>query len=1288
MLEKIGLPARPSLRGNNWVVDASHCQGCSSQFTFINRKHHCRRCGGIFCNSCTQHRMVLRGQGDSPVRICEPCKKLEEAARFELRHGHKSRTGRGSLKSTKPEDDILAEILGSDRKESSSSVQELNGNSSSSGRTVAGEEFVDHGEGEASSSLTDRLENKMESSSPEQLRQQALDEKKKYRVLKGEGKSEEALKAFKRGKELERKADALEISIRRSRRNALVSSNACEDQNVGSKESGRKMKLNQQSSNEKHDLNAELKELGWSEMDLHAEDKKSATMSLEGELSSLLSGVSQKTDKAKGVHSIDNTQVVAHKRKALMLKREGKLTEAKEELKKAKVLEKQLEEQELLAGAEDESDDELSALVRSLDDNKHEDISFQYKENLEFDLDNLLGAANTIISDINFEVTDEDMEDPEISAALETLGWTEDSNNAESTQPQPSSSTRDSIKSEIISLKREALNQKRAGNIAVAMEQLKKAKILERDLENFGSQEDKHVSGGGSTETTEVMIPKLPSKSKVAIQKELLAIKKKALSLRREGRLDEAEKELNKCKVLEHQLEQAAEASRGNGREVGVETKNPHLLSEDLNKNLLDVEVVEDVTDQEMHDPEYLSVLKNLGWNDKDDDLVPSKPSKQDDLLDVEPSESSANHAPKYAVRPLRKKAEVQRELLGLKRKALSLRRQGETEAADEVLLKTKALEAEMEEIESRDRVRTAAYSGNQEDNRKASSGRLVNQGDDCDVTEEDMSDPSLLSVLQNLGWNGDDVAPVIKQVNPVKEDAKPSSNQSSTTNVTAPQSRSEIQREVLNLKRKALSLRRKGDIDEAEEVLRRAKVLEIQMDELDTPKPKGVVGITEDDKSEVLRALGGDELRDRVKDVEVNNVSAQVADGLKVYNEVPDLSMDLKSSKGNSVHSRLQNFNQSDRLDSKELGASFRESTSGRNSSLEGKIATDAFSSNYQPAENVDTYLILNNWIFHVGNGRISHSDVLTSVGLFTESGSQAISTVTNKDHFSIVNQDTVVHEGKEHYQADSSFQDSNSQSSTSSLRQEVLARKKKAVALKREGKLSEAREELRHAKLMEKSLEENNGQVQLTSKSSSISSNNVPSPSRKESSTSTVEQKPSPEKQSSPSTMEQKPMSARDRFKLQQESLKHKRQALKFRREGRTQEADAEFEKAKAIETQLEQLTNATNSSASGEEHAGDVSVEDFLDPQLLSALRAIGLEDPTPSISRGQDTLKPPPKAGTDKMENPVLERNQLEERIKAEKMKAVNLKRSGKQAEALDALRRAKLYEKKLNALVSN
>ncbi|XP_039050026.1 vacuolar protein sorting-associated protein 27-like [Hibiscus syriacus] len=116
MLWKIGF------RGTTWEVDASHCQGCSSLFTFINRKHHCRRCGRIFCNSCSQQRMVLHGHGDSSVRVCDPCKKLEEAARFELRHGSKSRTGRGSLKpAVKDEDDVLKRIVVADGKESSSS---------------------------------------------------------------------------------------------------------------------------------------------------------------------------------------------------------------------------------------------------------------------------------------------------------------------------------------------------------------------------------------------------------------------------------------------------------------------------------------------------------------------------------------------------------------------------------------------------------------------------------------------------------------------------------------------------------------------------------------------------------------------------------------------------------------------------------------------------------------------------------------------------------------------------------------------------------------------------------------------------------------------------------------------------------------------------------------------------------------------------------------------------------------------------------------------------------------
>ena len=39
--------------------------------------------------------MVLRGQGESLVRICEACKELEEASRLEQRYGYKNRTGKG-----------------------------------------------------------------------------------------------------------------------------------------------------------------------------------------------------------------------------------------------------------------------------------------------------------------------------------------------------------------------------------------------------------------------------------------------------------------------------------------------------------------------------------------------------------------------------------------------------------------------------------------------------------------------------------------------------------------------------------------------------------------------------------------------------------------------------------------------------------------------------------------------------------------------------------------------------------------------------------------------------------------------------------------------------------------------------------------------------------------------------------------------------------------------------------------------------------------------------------------
>ncbi|TYH14779.1 hypothetical protein ES288_A06G247900v1 [Gossypium darwinii] len=1163
MLEKIGLPAKPSLRGNNWVVDASHCQGCSSQFTFINRKHHCRRCGGLFCGSCTQKRMVLRGQGDSPVRICEPCKTLEEAARFELRHGHKSRAGRGSSKpAAKNEDDILNQILGVDIKESSSlrvtsnndmtpTVARANSSSSSSSVHDRG------GEIHRSQSVDQRMQNDMASSSPEELRQQAVEEKRKYKILKGEGKPGEALKAFKRGKELERQAESLEIYIRKNRKKSLSSSNISETQSKDAV--SRKNKASTQVG--KDDLAAELRELGWSDMDPHNEGKGSAAMSLEGELSSLLGEMPKKS----GKHGTDKMEVVAIKKKALMLKREGKLAEAKEELKRAKVLEKQLEEQELLAGADD-SDDELSAIINSMGNDKQDDMLVQYEHTEGFDFGQLLGTGDDIGIDDNFEVTDNDMDDPEIAAALKSLGWAEDSDPSEDIMPRSTPVNREALLNEILSLKREALSQKRAGNVAEAMAQLKKAKLLEKDLESYDSQAGNFTvhQNGPTPQSADISKKsvklgddndlKPPRKSRLAVQKELLGLKKKALALRREGRLDEAEEELKKGKILEQQLEEMDNTSNTKAAQVTLKDEH-HSLSETL-------PVEGDVTEQDLHDPTYLSILKNLGWNENDDELSNSLPkhSKQKDSEKVIQS-SSTQSPPKIPVKASRRtKAEIQRELLGLKRKALSLRRQGNTDEAEEVLETAKALEAEIAEMEAPQKVVEPKWP-----NEKG----VVEEADE-NVTENDMTDPAMLSMLKNLGWKGDEVELVTKHEKHSSESLHsgcPSVIQpSSGMSASPPRSKREIERELLNLKRKALTLRRNGQAEEAEDLLEKAKSLESELAELEAPKEELVSDLSKDKDSKPTNAesFANHEKQGLSKNEVKGDFVSHISSLAKT--DAPLSSLDLR--------------------------------TNDEDTDAKGRVVNRE-----QKTHAIDASL---------GEGFASEN-----------------------------NQD--------------------------SLRQAVLSHKKKALALKRDGKLAEAREELRLAKLLEKSLTEDGTPPKADTNDGSISASSFPSDATKE---------------KAASTLAPKPLSGRDRFKLQQESLSHKRQALKLRREGKLQEAEAEFEIAKSLEARLEE-SSGQDSTNTGGGKSDDVAVEDLLDPQLLSALKAIGL-DGSSTIEHSPQRPEPV-KHNIAKTDNVNQERILLEERIKAEKVKAVNLKRSGKQTEALDALRKAKMLEKKLDSL---
>lgn len=920
----------------------------------------------------------------------------------------------GSKNASKKDDEILNQILGNEN-------VSLQKNSASCSNIPEVANQVDGTDIVRNLSLGKSTDTSTEagSATPEDLRQLAVLEKQKHKTLKAERKPEEALKAFKKGKELERQAAALELALRKNSKKALSSSNIDDmQQNKDeAKASASKNKLPSQKSKGKDDLSAELKELGWSDLDLHDAEKKPATVSLEGELSSLLREVSQKPDKERRTVSADKSKVIAHKKRALELKRAGNLLEAKEELKRAKILERKIEEEELLGGGSDDSDDELSSLIRSMDADERADFSGTYKSNMNLDFDQLIGMADDIALDGNFEITDEDMNDPEIFSALKSFGWEEDAADSEDLGSQVASSKRDSLVNEIQSLKREALNQKRAGNATDALALLRKAKLLEKELENSDSHEsdlmnqDSAISKKGallesveepplsSRASTKDAGPKSAPKSKLVIQKELIALKKKALALRREGRLDESDEELSKAKALEQQLEDMNKAPSVAQPSIG-------------NRQIYNIQAIPDngeedeVTDQDLHDPSYLSLLKNLGW-------------EEDGNADVASTLQENNQSQKYIGAPSISQYVVDVEVM------------------------------------------------------------------------------------------------------------------------TSKKSNTEIQRELLTLKRKALTLRRQGEAEEADEVLNKARLLEAQLNESEEP--------------------------------------------IQIHNS-PEIN------KGN-----------------------------GSNDAL---LTTPS-------SLQVDPH-----------NSRAEDSTKQVKNEIRPE-----------KPH-------NIPHENEKRQELHAS-QPTVSQPHSGSLQQEILAHKRKAVALKRDGKLAEAKEELRQAKLLEKRMEE---VPQTTTNSSDTSASDVSSV----------------DKEASPSSVS-KPLSGREKFKLQQESLGHKRQALKLRREGKTAEADAEFELAKAIESRLQE----SDPHDSGEA-ADDVSIEDFLDPQLMSALQSIGLDDVQSKSSKrkASETQTPEPtKVNSDAN----MERAQLVEQIKAEKVKAVSLKRSGKQAEALDALRRAKLYEKKLQSL---
>lgn len=54
--------------------DGTCCHRCRSAFSLVQRKHHCRACGQVFCGQCSQHTATLPKFGiEKEVRVCDGC---------------------------------------------------------------------------------------------------------------------------------------------------------------------------------------------------------------------------------------------------------------------------------------------------------------------------------------------------------------------------------------------------------------------------------------------------------------------------------------------------------------------------------------------------------------------------------------------------------------------------------------------------------------------------------------------------------------------------------------------------------------------------------------------------------------------------------------------------------------------------------------------------------------------------------------------------------------------------------------------------------------------------------------------------------------------------------------------------------------------------------------------------------------------------------------------------------------------------------------------------------------
>lgn len=75
-LKQLSLPTVTKPFAATWIPDTASavCMRCTEAFNVTQRRHHCRQCGFVVCNSCSKSRAILTHISSKPVRVCRLCK--------------------------------------------------------------------------------------------------------------------------------------------------------------------------------------------------------------------------------------------------------------------------------------------------------------------------------------------------------------------------------------------------------------------------------------------------------------------------------------------------------------------------------------------------------------------------------------------------------------------------------------------------------------------------------------------------------------------------------------------------------------------------------------------------------------------------------------------------------------------------------------------------------------------------------------------------------------------------------------------------------------------------------------------------------------------------------------------------------------------------------------------------------------------------------------------------------------------------------------------------------------